>query len=431
MRPCYELSTLARAGYGTCAIVLMLATLLILVTVCMLHMKRRYLMGAAFLNVIVLFLLQGIGDVSYNMERGEKFSFFAATIGNLPYAVIAICMLLFAVAEALFIIHIWERKKDMLTRGAIKESLDALPDGVCLFDKDGQPLLINRQMHRIAGQLFDSGILNANRFWSGLKQKVVCENAEVVCTQPTVMVCTGDGKVWDFQRNILEIDSVELQEMIAYDVTEQYKLRQELEQKNESLSKINERLKNYSRQMERITREKEILTAKIQVHDDVGRSLLAFRSYLAQPKGVRDRNSLMILWRHTIAVLRNEALPKQQCNDWELLQEAAQAVDVTIEKKGELPNTEKERAVIIAALHECLTNTVKHAKGNQLSIFIWSDKESLQAELRNNGNLPKGEIRETGGLKNLRRSVEEAGGIMTIESSPCFVLRIQFAKGEQ
>ena len=36
-------------------------------------------------------------------------------------------------------------------------------------------------------------------------------------------------------------------------------------------------------------------------------------------------------------MLRHDALPKQQGNDWEMLQEAARAVDVTIEKKGELP----------------------------------------------------------------------------------------------
>lgn len=427
----YELPTLVRAGYGTCVIVLMLATLFIFVTVCMLHMNKKYLIGAFFLDGIVLFLLQGITDVSYNSERGEKLSFFAVIIGNLPYAVVVICMLLLVIIDSLLIVNIWCRKKDMLTPGAIKECLDALPDGVCFFDNDGQPLLINTQMDCISGELLGTGILNANHFWNQLKNKAVCENAKVVRTEPTVMVCIGDEKVWDFHRNILKIGNSEIQEMIVYNVTEQYRLNRELEQKNESLARINERLREYSSQVEHITREREILTAKIQVHDDVGRSLLAFRSYLTQPEKSRDRNSLMILWKHTVAVLKNEATVKSQYNDWELLQDAARAVDVTIEKKGKLPGSKKERKVIIAALHECLTNTVKHAKGDKLSIFIWSGNEILCAELRNNGKLPEGEIRETGGLKNLRRTVENTGGEMTIESTPCFVLRLQFPIGGQ
>lgn len=427
----YELSTLAREVYGTCATMLMLLTIFLLVTVCMLHMKKIYWIAAFTLEVLVLLLLQGITDVSYNCETGHEFSFLATSIGKLPYIVVAVSMFTLVVAEILFIVYIFYKKQNMLTPRAIKESLDALPDGVCFFDKDGQPLLINMQMHRINQELFDRGILNVNIFWNKLKNKAIDKNAEVVSTEPTIMVCTRDEKVWDFHKNVLKIGKTKVQELIAYDVTEQYRLSQELKQKNQSLAKVNERLKVYSNQVEHITREKEILAAKIRVHDDVGRSLLAFRSYLEQPKESRNRDGLILMWRHTISVLKKEVLPEQQCNDWDLLKEAAEAVDVTIEKTGELPEDKKKRAVIITAIYECLTNTVKHAKGNKLFICIRSDEKILKTEIRNNGKIPEGEIRETGGLKNLRHSVETVGGEMSIESTPCFVLHLQFPRGEQ
>jgi signal transduction histidine kinase len=51
-----------------------------------------------------------------------------------------------------------------------------------------------------------------------------------------------------------------------------------------------------------------------------------------------------------------------------------------------------------------------------------SDKEIV---ITNNGKPPKGEIAESGGLLSLRRSAEEAGGTMTVQSQPEFKLTIQ------
>ena len=36
----------------------------------------------------------------------------------------------------------------MLTPGSLKESLDTLPDGVCFFEKNGQPLLVDIEKSR-------------------------------------------------------------------------------------------------------------------------------------------------------------------------------------------------------------------------------------------------------------------------------------------
>ena len=42
----------------------------------------------------------------------------------------------------------------------------------------------------------------------------------------------------------------------------------------------------------------------------------------------------------------------------------------------------------------------------------------------NNGRPPAGPITETGGLVTLRKSVEEVGGTMTVQSAPVFLLTI-------
>lgn len=431
MTICRELSSMQILPLGICGVLVLTAALLIFVNSCVMQLQWKYRGISGMLALSALFLLQGLADTGISLECGFSFSFFAIVVGNLPWLGIVFLMTVISIAEVKFIIQIKQKRKNMLTPDAIKESLDALPDGICFFAEDGQPLLVNEQMQKLSGELVDTEILNGELFFDRLKRKTVGEDSEIIRTEPTVIARTGDEKVWDFHRNILKVGHQRLQELVAYDVTKQYGLRRELEERNEALSRVNERLRRYSREVEHITREKEILAAKMRVHDDVGRSLLAFRSYLAQSGKMRDRDKLLILWRHTISVMKNEAALPAQNNDWEMLLEAAESVDVALVRDGEFPEDKKNRAVLMAAIHECLTNTVKHADGNRLIIAVRQSDRNIMAELSNNGHSPAGEIRETGGLKNLRHMVESAGGDMKIESMPRFVLRVLLPKGDE
>lgn len=103
---------------------------------------------------------------------------------------------------------------------------------------------------------------------------------------------------------------------------------------------------------------------------------------------------------------------------------------VTVELNGMLPQDKIVCDVIFSAAHECLTNTVKHAGGDKMRVVLQDEESRYIAEFTNSGVVPKGEIKETGGLKNLRSSVEKAGGVMHIESLPQFLLRIELLNGD-
>lgn len=422
----YELSVMTRTVYGICIMLLAVIAVFLLIVSFVLDMERWYRLAAAILVIGVMYVFQGISDVSCNLEKGNPLSFFSRIIGNLSSVKVLALLILAAGIEIIFILILYHSKKNVLTSGAVKESLDALPDGVCFSDMDGQPLLVNTQMQRISGELFHTEILNAELFLDNLKS-VNHEEGD----DPAIVATTKDGKVWHFHQNVLQVRQSGIQELVANDVTEQYCLSQELKKRNKSLAQINERLQLYSREVERVTREKEILTAKVHVHDDVGRSLLAFRSYLVQSPEKRNREELLLLWRHTVAVMRNEIDSFQQTDEWKLLMKAAEAVDVEIIKDGELPEDKGRRKILIAVIHECLTNTVKHANGNRLYLSVRSEETAVIAELTNNGKQPSEQIKETGGLKNIRYTVEAAGGAMTIKSTPRFMLQVELPKGEE
>lgn len=427
----YDLSVIAHIIFGIVTLLLMVTAVFTLVNACVLHLKLRYLVLSSALLLEIMFMLQGIADVSLKQVQGISYIFFSYIIGNMPYALVILILFLSAAAETVLLVYIHRIKKNMLTPGAIKESLDTLPDGVCFYSKEGQPLLVNKQMNKISGELFDTEIMNAESFLSKLKLISSNDTAEIAGTEPTVVIQTQDEKTWSFRKNVLTIGNTNIQELIANDVSQQYRLNKDLKKRNERLSRVNERLRKYSREVEQITIEKEILEAKMKVHDDVGRSLLAFRSYLAQPRDKRDKDNLLILWRYTISVMKNETLPVVQSNEWDMLINASKAVGVKIELNGELPKESRIRTVLIAALHECLTNTVKHAKGNCLYLDIHSNNDKLEAIITNNGEQPKSMIVESGGLKNLRYAVESVDGVMTVEAVPRFKLVLNFqVKGE-
>lgn len=417
MIPYNELSPMIRGILGISDVLLSVVAVYILVTVCVLQLRRCFLFLSIVLMGTVVCVSQGIVKVNIEMTYEYPYGIFSNTIGSFPWVLVVLMLLVQAICAGIFLKLIWHRKNNLLTPGALKESLDTLPDGVCFFEKNGQPLLVNIQMNRISGELFGAEILNGEQFWKDIRENF------------PEMVQTKDGKIWDFRRKDLVIRKKIIYEIVACDVTEQYKLKKELEKRNQSLGEINERLRFYGQEVDRITRDQEILTAKIRLHDELGRSLLAFRSYLDQTKEQRDHDGLLRLWHYNIAALRNEASPSEMRDDWALLRQAADAVDVKIFLDGDIPKEEKIESIIIKAIHECLTNTVKHANGNELYVKIRNNNVRTTVEMSNNGNPPTHTVKESGGLLNLRHTVERAGGTMVIESTPQFMLQVTLPAG--
>ena len=147
-----------------------------------------------------------------------------------------------------------------------------------------------------------------------------------------------------------------------------------------------------------------------------------------------------------------------QSEEWDAIDKTAESLHIQIEINGDLPAgladlpvSGAARSAIMAAIRECLTNTARHAGGDRLFVLIKCGVEQgadhastsgnpsasgtapcddaphgIRIEITNNGRAPLTPVQEAGGLSNLRRMVERAGGIMTIESSPQFLLRLDF-----
>ena len=206
-------------------------------------------------------------------------------------------------------------------------------------------------------------------------------------------------------------------------ITEEAQLQRELEEDNLRLKNMNRRLRQYGQDVQEATREKEILRAKTRVHDELGHALLQTRQFLSDTQG--DAESVCAAWRQNVRLLLGKYADEQRFDAFAQLARAAQAIGVTIERRGVFPAEGTESAQLVeTAAHECLTNLVRHAGGTRLEIIGEKVASGWRIHYLNDGSAPSGPIVEGSGLTALRARTEAAGCAMDIEYAPHFELTL-------
>lgn len=434
---------------GIVQMLLVTASAWMFVRACSLRLSKKILAFTfLFLSVQILFL-QAVSDVTVVMTTGKKGTLLARVAGHGP-AGLVLSVLAVSVLTGIFQwLFLYKKSRDMITTRSIKESIDLLPDGVCFSTDRGMPILMNSRMRQLCTEFTGEGLMDTEKFWRDLRNGNVRKGIRPLKQREAAFIDTN-GQVWDFRRSRLSYGGEKVTEISAVNITTQYHLHKELVARYERLNDVNSRLHHFSEEVEKVTREKEILAAKIKLHDEIGRSLLILRSYLTETPEksaqtetpekstqtetseksaqteIRDRSRLLPLWQYIVTSMQEGTILKEREDSLLLLKKEAADFNVDIFLEGLLPANPSVRNVIFAAVRECAGNTAKHARGDRLFITIHDTEENTEVFITNNGNAPGGSIHETGGLKNLRKMVEERGGSMQIKSSPVFVLHLCF-----
>ena len=311
---------------------------------------------------------------------------------------------------------LWHKGRQQISPISIKESCDHLPSALCFAWENGQPCLKNLKMDELSHQLTGEALLNANVFW------------DTIQSQPIVTL--ENGQTWSFERVRMGMSGKTVYQITGTNITEEARLQRELEKDNLRLTAMNRRLRQYGQDVQETTREKEILRAKTRVHDQIGHALLQTRQFLSGTQG--DAGSVCTAWRQNVRLLLGK-YSDEQCGDtFEQLTRAANAIGVTIERRGVFPKEDSESAQLVeAAAHECLTNLVRHAGGTQLEIIGEKTASGWRVRYLNDGSAPSGPIVEGSGLTALRARTEAAGGSMDIAYTPRFELTLTLPEERQ
>ena len=311
---------------------------------------------------------------------------------------------------------LWHKGKRQLSPVSIKESCDHLPSALCFAWENGQPCLKNLKMDELSHLLTEEALLNANVFWKTIE------------SQPIVTL--ENGQTWSFEHVRMEMNGKIVYQITGTNITEEARLRRELEEDNLRLNAMNRRLRQYGQDVQAATREKEILRAKTRVHDEIGHALLQTRQFLSGTQG--DAESVCAAWRQNVRLLLGKYADEQCSDTFDQLTRAARAIGVTIERRGVFPADGTESAQLVeAAAHECLTNLVRHAGGTRLEIIGEKIESGWRIRYLNDGDAPSGPIVEGSGLTGLRARTEAAGGKMDIAHAPRFELTLTLPEERQ
>lgn len=373
------------------------------------------------LLMLLLLLMDGMdlnfsGDLTPPVEQW----FWA-----LPMGLLFVLTALMAAYLAHAMIRLFAWRRSHISQTSVKESIDQLPTGLCFHGEGGLPRLVNRQMNALCMELTGEPLLNAEAFWQALTTGDVLDPDAALQTGDVPIVRTGDMRVWSFERTPIDANGERAQQIIASDITREYEMNDRLRSENLRLAEMNRRLRQYGENVQALTREKETLAAKVRIHDELGQALLATRRLTIQPSSPAQRAEVLHLWRQNLKLLQGTRDTLPETKGFAQLIAAAQAIGVRVILRGAQPPSDAVWIPLLEnAIHECLTNTVRHARGTKLYIDIAQTGAATEITCTNNGALPRGPVVEGGGLSSLRRRVEYAGGSMSVRSNPRFALHI-------
>ncbi len=346
-------------------------------------------------------------------------------VEKISFPVFVLTVLLMAGLMTYFMIDFLRWTANRVTDMSIKESLDALPDGVCIYTASGIPLLVNPAMEKISNKYFGGALTHGLAFEQELENRIgrkLSDNVKLLGFE--------DGEYYMASINKIIIENVECREIIMSNVTDVQETNRRLAQENERLKAMNERLQELSKTIDEVTIEGEILDAKVMVHDYLGQVLIATKSFLVERQNQReamklgeniglkaasgpaenlgvetasesgenlgleaasgpaenlvvetasesagnesdqqDADRLLGMWRESIAFMRNMGYREKKDEYLQLLA-TAEDVGVTFNMEGDLPVEKDVRHIVVRAMHECMTNTIRYAEGDELYIRI-------------------------------------------------------------
>lgn len=380
-----------------------------------------------FALTLLCTLLSGCMVILFSADiRSQKHALPAAAVSRWLCEKPAVFVILLWAAMAAFLVYavIWEMKlrSNMVTRSAVKESIDHLDTGLCFFAENGRVMLVNHRMNQLCHTILGQDLQNAALMWDAL-----CDGD----VQPGITRLPGndrpgfllpDGTVWTFSREELQ----GVFQITAADTTQLHSLAEEIKQKNTALEALNRRLVQYEENVEELTRSKERLETKAKIHNELGQALLASRSYLL--RGQEETPIPVDSWKHSIALLRQEAEDGLEQASVQMLVQTAKAFGIAVQISGQMPPHKPTGQLFLEAAAEALTNAVRHAGAKTLYIRFSETDTHYQVAFQNDGKQPEGPITLGGGLGSLRRKVEHAGGTMDTVSRPAYSLTITITK---
>lgn len=313
---------------------------------------------------------------------------------NIYYFISA--LILITIILGLFIYDIGINK-DKITIFSVKNAIDLSTDGIMFIHKD-KIVLSNIVMDDILKRLKIN-----NNFIEEIKKKSIK-------SINNLYIIKIDNKIWGININENEIK--------ASDITKEYKLQEELSERNREIEKNNKIILKTIKKVDEIEKEKNILKIKNNFHDILGHRLSLLKQYLNMDK-VNNKDIKFLI----DSLFEDTTSNNYEKNLTELV-DMYKLLGINIIVTGSLNFDIKIARVFFEIIREGITNAIIHANSKNIKIIINDSKNKKELIITNDGKRTNKTIHENEGIKGMRRKLKEINGILIIDNTKIFTLKV-------
>ena len=314
-----------------------------------------------------------------------------------------IIALLGIIYEIISLIYMYFKyyKKETMTDFSIKKVIDECEFGILVL-KGKRAKLINNKMYEILDKL-------------NIKKDYVTNIIKQSIEQLDKNYCVKvEDKYYVFVINNNEI--------ITFDITEEYKLHQKLNGQNKKLKENNKKILLSIDNIEELEKEKNLLKLKNKYHDILGQNLSILQQYLNK-ENISQENFEEIKFMIQKMFIDIEDTDDTNANLENLIKiHKKNGTDIIID--GKLPQNKETAKVFFEIIREATTNAIRHAGSSKVFVNIKETLEETYMIITNDGRKPNEFITENQGIKDMRRKVKKLGGMFYISTVPEFSVNI-------
>lgn len=314
-----------------------------------------------------------------------------------------IIALLGIIYEIISLIYMYFRyyKKETITDFSIKKVIDECEFGILVL-KGKRAKLINNKMYEILDKLN----IKKNYITNIIKQSIdkIDKNYCVKLENKYYVFVVNDN------------------EIITFDITEEYKLHQKLNGQNKKLKENNKKILLSIDNIEELEKEKNLLKLKNKYHDILGQNLSILQQYLNK-ENITQENFEEIKFMIQKMFIDIEDTDDTNANLENLIKiHKKNGTDIIID--GKLPQNKETAKVFFEIIREATTNAIRHAGSSKVFVNIKETLEETYMIITNDGRKPNEFITENQGIKDMRRKVKKLGGMFYISTVPEFSVNI-------
>lgn len=317
--------------------------------------------------------------------------------------ILFIIALLGIIYEIISLIYMYFRyyKKETITDFSIKKVIDECEFGILVL-KGKRAKLINNKMYEILDKL-------------NIKKDYITNIIKQSIDQLDKNYCVKvEDKYYVFVINNNEI--------ITFDITEEYKLHQKLNGQNKKLKENNKKILLSIDNIEELEKEKNLLKLKNKYHDILGQNLSILQQYLNK-ENITQENFEEIKFMIQKMFIDIEDTDDTNANLENLIKiHKKNGTDIIID--GKLPQNKETAKVFFEIIREATTNAIRHAGSSKVFVNIKETLEETYMIITNDGRKPNEFITENQGIKDMRRKVKKLGGMFYISTVPEFSVNI-------